>query len=423
VTPAHRVVLVGGGFAGLTTATALRRAPVDITLLDRRNFHLFQPLLYQVATGGLSPANIAAPLRGVLKRQTNCTVLLAEVKSIDPKRKFVLSNLGEHAYDTLLIATGASHAYFGHPEWEQSAPGLKTLEDALAIRSKVLLAFERAEATDDLEHRRRLLTFVIVGAGPTGAELAGAIAEMARHTLRGNFRHFDSAMAQVILLEGGPRVLAAYPPQLSLHAHHALQRLGVEVILNAKVTDITGDCVTYERAGQVHQLHSDVILWGAGVQGSPLGEALAQGAGCSLDRQGRVMVNPDLTVPGHPDILVLGDLARLDQDGQPIPGVAPAAMQMGRYAARLIQARLRGHTLKPFRYHNKGTMATLGRGAAVADLGSLRLHGYPAWLAWLFLHLLFLVGFESKLLVLIQWAWNYITRARSARLIADTPVT
>jgi NADH:ubiquinone reductase (H+-translocating) len=422
VTPLHRVVIIGGGFAGLTAAMSLRRAPVEITLLDRRNFHLFQPLLYQVATGALSPANIAAPLRGVLKRQKNCTVLLAEVRSFDPARKVVATDVGEHPFDTLLLCTGASHAYFGHPEWETYSPGLKTLEDALAIRARVLLAFENAEATADIEHRRRLITFVIVGAGPTGVELAGAIAELARHTLRNNFRHIDPAAAQVILLEGGPRVLAAYPPQLSEAARKSLVRLGVEVHLNSKVTNLTADCVTYEREGCTHQLHSEVILWGAGVQGSPLGNALAQATGAQLDRQGRILVQPDLTIPEHPNIFVIGDLARLDQDGQPVPGVAPAAMQMGRYAARLIQARLRGHTLKPFRYHDKGTMATIGRGAAVADLGWLRLSGYPAWLAWLFLHLLFIVGFENKFLVLVQWAWNYVTRARSARLIADTPV-
>jgi NADH:ubiquinone reductase (H+-translocating) len=422
VTPAHRVVIIGGGFAGLTAAMSLRRAPVEITLLDRRNFHLFQPLLYQVATGALSPANIAAPLRGVLKRQKNCTVLLADVRSFDPARKVVVSNVGEHPYDTLLLCTGASHAYFDHPEWEKYSPGLKTLEDALAIRARVLLAFEKAEATADIEHRRRLLTFVIVGAGPTGVELAGAIAEMARHTLRNNFRHIDPASAQVILLEGGPRVLAAYPPHLSEAARKSLVRLGVEVHLGSKVTNLTADCVTYEREGRAHQLHSDVILWGAGVQGSPLGNALIQATGAQLDRQGRILVQPDLTIPGHADIFVVGDLARIDQDGHLVPGVAPAAMQMGRYAARLLQARIRGHTLKPFRYHDKGTMATIGRGAAVADLGWLRLSGYPAWLAWLFLHLLFIVGFENKFLVLVQWAWNYVTRARSARLIADTPV-
>jgi len=422
VTPAHRAVIVGGGFAGLTAARALRGAPVDITLLDHRNFHLFQPLLYQVATGGLSPANIAAPLRGILQRQKNCTVLLAKVQSFDPARRVVVSDLGEAPYDSLIVATGASHTYFGHPEWEPFAPGLKTLEDALAIRAKVFLAFERAEATADLEHRRRLLTFVIVGGGPTGVELAGAIAELARHTLRNNFRNIDPAMAQVVLLEGGERVLSAYPPKLSERARQSLQHLGVEVILGAKVTDITADHVTYEWDGTTHQLHSDVILWGAGVQGSPLGKALAETTGVPLDRGGRILVQPDLTIPGQPNIIVIGDLAHVEQDGQLVPGIAPAAMQMGTYAARLIRARLRGHGLQPFHYHNKGTMATIGRGAAVADLGWLRLSGYPAWLAWLFLHLVFLVGFENKFLVLLQWAWNYLTKARSARLIADTPV-
>ncbi len=418
----HRVVIVGGGFAGLTAAMALKRAPVEVTLLDRRNFHCFQPLLYQVAAGGLSPANIAAPLRGILQKQKNARVLLAEVGHFDAKRRVVISDLGEHPYDTLLVCPGVSHAYFGHDAWSDHAPGLKTLEDAVSIRAKVFLAFERAEALADPAEQKKLITFIVVGAGPTGVELAGAIAELARHTLRGNFRNVDPACARVILLEGGDRVLSSYPHRLSKKAELSLRRLGVEVLLQAKVIDIIPSQVTYEQHGQQTKLGAGVILWGAGVEGSPLAQALATATQATLDRSARLIVQPDLTLPGFSEIMVLGDLAHFQQEDKPVPGVAPAAMQMGRYAARLIQARLRGKTLKAFRYINKGSMATIGRGAAVADLGWLQLSGYPAWLAWLFLHVIFLVGFESKLLVLIQWAWNYITRARSARLIADDPI-
>lgn len=415
----HRVVIVGGGFAGLTAAQALRRVPVDITLLDRRNFHCFQPLLYQVATGGLSPANIAAPLRGILQKQKNCTTLMTDVERIDPQHQVVHSSLGTHPYDTLLVCTGASHAYFGHPEWEAFAPGLKTLEDAVAIRARVFLAFEKAEACTDPVERQRLLTFVIIGAGPTGVELAGAIAELARYTLRGNFRNIDPSSAHIILLEGGNRVLASYVPTLSDAGLASLKRLGVDIRLGAKVTALTDERVTYEHAGQTIELPASVILWGAGVQGSPLGKQLAEATRCELDRQGRVRVKGDLTLPGYPNIFVLGDLAHVEHDGKLVPGVAPSAMQMGKYAARLIDARLRYKIIPQFVYQDKGSMATIGRGAAVADLNFIKLTGYPAWLAWLFLHVIFLVGFESKLLVLMQWAWNYITRARSARLIAD----
>jgi len=419
---AHRVVIIGGGFAGLTSAMALKRTPVEVTLLDRRNFHCFQPLLYQVATGGLSPANIAAPLRGILQKQKNCTVLLANVESIDPNRKVVCSNLGEHAYDSLIVCTGASHAYFGHDEWEKHAPGLKTLEDAVAIRARVFLAFEMAEASVDPKEQERLLTFVIIGAGPTGVELAGAIAELAKHTLKGNFRNIDPASARIILLEGGDRVLAAYVPKLSDAALQSLHRLGVEVRLGAKVVEVNAESVKYQLGEQTIELPAHVILWGAGVKGSPLGKMLAEVTQDKLDRQGRLMVQGNLTLPSHDNIFILGDLAHVEQDGKLLPGVAPVAMQMGTYAARLIDARLRRKIIPPFRYSDKGSMATIGRGAAVADLNIMKLTGYPAWLAWLFLHVLFLVGFESKILVLFQWAWNYITRARSARIIADAPI-
>ncbi len=419
---AHRVVIVGGGFAGLTAARALKRAPVEITLLDRRNFHCFQPLLYQVATGGLSPANIAAPLRGILQKQKNCTTLLADVHRIDPVKQIVYSNLDEHPYDSLLICTGASHTYFGHDEWGKNAPGLKTLEDAVAIRARLFLAFEKAEASTDPTERERLLTFVVIGAGPTGVELAGAIAELSRHTLKGNFRNIDPASARIILLEGGDRVLASYVPKLSTSALHALQRLGVEVRLGTTVTQVAEQSVTYQLNGEQTQLPAHVILWAAGVQGSPLGKLIAEVTHDKMDRQGRLMVQNNLTLPSHDNIFILGDLAHVEQEGKLLPGVAPVAMQMGTYAVRLILARLHGKIIPAFKYHDKGSMATIGRGAAVADLNIMKLTGYPAWLAWLFLHVIFLVGFESKILVLFQWAWNYITRGRSARLIADAPV-
>lgn len=418
----HRVVIIGGGFAGLTAAMALKRSSVEVTLLDRRNFHCFQPLLYQVATGGLSPANIAAPLRGILQKQKNCTVLLANVDRIDPSRNVVHSNLGEHPYDSLIVCTGASHAYFGHDDWEKHAPGLKTLEDAVAIRAKVFLAFEMAEASNDPKKREELLTFVVIGAGPTGVELAGAIAELSRHTLKGNFRNIDPASARIILLEGGERVLMSYVPKLSDAALHSLRRLGVDVRLGTKVIEVNAESVKYHLGDRTIELPAHVILWGAGVQGSPLGKMLAEVTHDKLDRQGRLMVQGNLTLPSHDNIFILGDLAHVEQDGKLLPGVAPVAMQMGTYAARLIDARLRRKIIPPFRYSDKGSMATIGRGAAVADLNFMKLTGYPAWLAWLFLHLLFLVGFESKILVLFQWAWNYVTRARSARLIVDDQI-
>lgn len=418
----HRVVIIGGGFAGLTAAFSFKNKPVEVTLLDRRNFHCFQPLLYQVATGGLSPANIAAPLRGLLRKQKNTKVLLAGVQGFDSARRVVISDLGEHPYDSLLLCTGATHTYFGHDDWAKIAPGLKTLEDAIAIRAKIFLTFERAEACASTDEQKKLLTFVIVGGGPTGVELAGAIAELAHHTLRGNFRNIQPETTRIILIEGEERILSAYPPTLSAHALKSLTRLGVEVHLKSRVKEVAPDHVTYDYQGQQQTIQASVILWGAGVQGSEVGRALADATKCEVDRHGRLKVEPDLSISGHPEVFVLGDLANFEQDGKPVPGVAQVAIQMGRYAARLVIARLQGKTLAPFRYHDKGNMATIGRGAAVADLGWLRLWGYPAWLAWLFLHLIFLVGFESKMLVLIQWAFNYITRARSARLIADDPM-
>ncbi|MEO8587341.1 MAG: NAD(P)/FAD-dependent oxidoreductase [Acidobacteriota bacterium] len=414
-----RIVLVGGGFGGLYTARRLGSLPVDVTLLDRRNFHLFQPLLYQVATGALSPANIAAPLRAILKRSRNTRVLLADVTGFDVERRRVFATSGEFPYDTLVVAAGVRHQYFGHDDWESEAPGLKTIEDAMEMRRRILLAFERAETETDPAERRALLTFVIVGAGPTGAELAGALGEIARHTLSREFRAIDPAEARILLVEGGARALAAYPPELSAKAERSLAAIGVETVLNASVTSVQGGRVTISRGGAPDTIEARTILWAAGVVASPLAAALAAATGAPTDRAGRIAVQENLTLPGHPEIFVLGDMAAFsDTKGHPLPGVAPVAMQQGRYVARVIAGRLAGRVVKePFRYRNRGSMATIGRGRAIADLGFLRLAGYPAWLAWLFIHLMYLVQFGNRVLILVQWAWNYLTWSRSARLI------
>ncbi|MBL8878715.1 MAG: NAD(P)/FAD-dependent oxidoreductase [Phycisphaerales bacterium] len=416
---AHRVVIVGGGFGGLFATQALRRAPLTVTLIDRRNFHLFQPLLYQVATGGLSPANIAAPLRNILKRQQNARVLLGEVVDLDPPARTVrLADQTTVEYDALIVATGVSHNYFGRDDWSARAPGLKTIEDATEIRRRILLAFENAELTRDPAARAAMLTFVVIGAGPTGVELAGALAEIARDTLRHDFRAFDPADATILLIDAADRVLPGYPPDLSAKAKRSLQQLGVTVRTAVRVLEIQADKITLQTGEHVADLAAHTVLWAAGVRASPLGALLARRTACTLDRVGRVLVNPDLTIPNHPEIRVIGDLALLnDEHGRPLPGVADVAMQQGRYAARAIVAELHGRTLPPFRYRHKGSMATIGRAAAVADFGRVRLSGYLAWLAWLFVHLINLIGFQSRLLVLLQWAGNYITHNRAARLI------
>lgn len=412
-------MIIGGGFGGLETAKRLKRVPVQVTLLDRRNFYLFQALLYQVATGGLSPANIAAPLRELLKRNQNTTVLLAEAVDIDAANHRVILRDGEVPYDTLVIAAGARHQYFGHEaEWEPHAPGLKTVEDATEIRRRVLLAFERAERETDPARQKALLTFVVVGAGPTGVELAGTLAEMSRGTLRYNFRNFDPASALILLVEGTDRVLPPYPAKLSAKATRSLERLGVTVRTGAQVVDLNADSVTLQTGDQKEIIPTCTILWAAGVLASPLGKLLAKAAGAELDRVGRVIVGPDLTVPGHPEIFVIGDMAQVkDEKGIPLPGLAPVAIQEGRYVASLIQARLTGSSLPPFRYRDPGTMATIGRNAAVANLGWLQLSGRVAWLAWIFIHLAKIAQFHNRWLVFWQWAWNYFTRGRSARLI------
>jgi len=414
----HRVVIIGGGFGGLSAARRLKHAPLDVTLIDRCNYHLFQPLLYQVATGALSPANIASPLRNILKRQKNARVLLAEATRIDVANRRVILSDGAVDYDTLIVATGASHQYFGHAEWEQFAPGLKTVEDATDMRRRILLAFETAEREPDPEKVRALLTFVIVGGGPTGAELAGALGEIANDTLRRDFRKIDPSDAQIILVEGTDRVLPAYPPALSAAARAMLERRGVTVRTNSLVIDIRHDAVTVREGERVETIPTRTILWAAGVLGSPLGRMLCDAAGSKFDKAGRVIVEPDLTLEGHPEIFVIGDLANFShQTGAPLPGVAQPAIQAGRYVAGAIENRLRGKIIKPFHYEDKGNLATLGRGAAVADINGLHLSGLPAWLIWIFIHLLYIVEFQNRLLVFIQWGWFYFTYDRTARLI------
>ncbi|HEX7140642.1 MAG TPA: NAD(P)/FAD-dependent oxidoreductase [Vicinamibacterales bacterium] len=407
-----RVVIVGGGFAGLYAARALRRAPVRITLVDRHNYHLFQPLLYQVATAALNPSDIAAPIRSILRSQGNVSVLLGEATSIDVNRKSVaLADGAELPYDYLIVATGATHSYFSHPEWEPNAPGLKSIDDALEIRRRVLLAFEAAEREEDEGERKALLTFVIVGAGPTGAELAGALSEIARQTMLRDFRHINPSSARIILVEGKERVLPTYPPGLSQKAQRQLEHLGVEVITNAVVTSLD------EREVCIGEktIPTRTILWAAGVTASPLARSL----GVPLDRAGRVVVNPDLTIAGHPEVFVAGDLAAVED----VPGVAPAAIQEGNHTADNIERAVAGKPPRPFHYFNKGELATIGRAAAVADIRGIRLSGFIAWVAWLTIHIFFLIGFRNRFLVITQWAWAYVTYQRGARLITGDPAT
>lgn len=417
----HRVVIVGGGFGGLAAARGLRRArDIEVTLVDRRNFHLFQPLLYQVATGGLSPANIAAPLRSVLKRQRNAQTLLGEVRGIDPQKRVVLlANGKELEFDSLILATGARHHYFGHDkDWEQRAPGLKTLEDATEIRRRILSAFERAEqrAADDPQQP---LTFVVVGGGPTGVEMAGAVGELARHTLRGEFRKTNPASARVILVEGQPHILAQYPEKLAAKATAALQRLGIEVRTQSTVTEVTEESVTISGNGDLENVPVDCVMWAAGVKAGSMAAHAATALDAETDRAGRLLVTDHCEIPEHSSIFAIGDMVHFSQTGEPLPGVAPVAIQQGAFVAKVIRRRLRNKSTWPFRYKDKGQMATIGRGAAVAQIGRFAFNGYLAWLAWLFVHLILLVGFQNRVLVLLQWAWNYFTRNRSARLITN----
>jgi NADH dehydrogenase len=405
------VVVVGGGFAGLYAARELARHGVRVVLVDRLNYHLFQPLLYQVATASLSPGEIAEPLRAILRKYRNVDVLLGEVERIDVAARTVTLDDGEQlSYDYLVLATGARHSYFGHDNWEPLAPGLKSLADALEMRRRIFLAFELAEREEDPARRQALLTFVIVGGGPTGVELAGAIAEIARHTVSQDFRHFDPRQSRIILLERGNRILEAYPPDLSASAQRSLEHIGVEVRTGEGATDIQPD---YVLIGD-KKLPTYTVLWAAGVAASPLGRQL----GVEVDRSGRVPVLPDLSVAGHPEVFVAGDLALLRQpNGKTLPGLAPVAIQQGESVGANIVRSLNGQERRPFHYFDRGTMATIGRAAAVADIRGLHLSGFPAWLSWLFIHLLFLIGFENRVLVLIQWAASYLSYQRGARLI------
>ena len=423
----HKVVIIGGGFGGLYAARALADAPVEVTLIDRRNFHLFQPLLYQVATGGLSPANIAVPLRSLLRRNPRCEVLLADVVDFDLTGRRVLlapeedEPAGSIAYDTLIVAAGARFNYFGRDEWRPLAPGLKSIEDATEIRRRVLTAFERAEREADAQRRRRWLTFAIVGGGATGVELAGALAELAHYTLRRQFRSIDPAEAKIVLLEGRERVLPPFAPELSDKTRQSLERLGVTVRTGVNVTNIEPHRVSLAIGDKNETIDAGTVLWTAGVRAVRLAERLAAAAQAPADRSGRIQVEPDLTVPGHPEIFVIGDMAHFaHQTREPLPGVAPVAMQQGRYAAAAIRARLAGQKPPAFHYHDKGSMAVIGRAAGVADLGRIKLSGYLGWLGWLTIHLAYLAQFENRMLVLTQWAWNYWTRNRAARLITRT---
>jgi len=420
----HRVVIIGGGFGGLNAARALRRAPVEVTLIDRRNFHLFQPLLYQVATGGLSPANIAAPLRAILEHQANARVVLGDVSELNLAGRWVRVGDEQIAYDTLVVSAGAEDSYFGHDDWEALAPGLKSLEDATEIRGRVLSAFEEAELSEDLAVRQSWLNFVVVGGGPTGVELAGAIAELARHTLKNNFRRIDPATARIVLIEGEPHVLPSFSPQLRARAQRSLDQLGVTLELGARVVAISATAVTVRRGDVVTEIPARTVLWAAGVRANPLGRQIAEQTGAEVDRGGRLIVGPDCTVAGRREVFVIGDLAAFQHGTErPLPGLAPVAIQQGRYAAKAIRSRLAGRDVAPFRYRDRGSMATIGRARAVAAIGPLEFGGILAWLAWLFIHLLFLVGFQNRLLVLVQWAINYFTRNRAARLITGEPAT
>lgn len=415
----HHVVVVGGGFGGLYTVQALRNVPVHITLIDRRNFHLFQPLLYQVATGGISPADISSPLRAILKNQSNVSVLLAEVVDIDPTNQEIILSDGRLHYDTLVLATGVENHYFGHTGWDSQAPGLKSIEDAIQIRKQILIAFEAAERETDPLRRRAWMTFVVIGGGPTGVEMAGAIAELAHNTLPGEYQNIDPTDTQIVLLEGKGAVLPEYPQKSSASAKQSLEKLGVTVLTGALVEDIQeGRLIFRWMDGGEAQIQTRTILWAAGMRATSLSKVLQLRMGAELDRYGRVMVDQELALNSHPNIFAIGDMAHFaGPDGEPLPGVAPVAMQQGRFVASVIKRRLAGQSSPGFAYKDKGSLAVIGRNAAVAVFGRLRLSGFPAWLAWIFIHIWYLIEFDNKILVLIQWAWNYFTRKRGARLI------
>lgn len=415
---AHRVLIIGGGFGGLYAAKKLKNPAIEVTLIDRRNFHLFQPLLYQVATGELSPADVAFPLRAVLSGHRNTKVLLAEALDLDPHRRVVKIEGDELVYDSLIVATGARNHYFGSPHWEQFAPGLKSLEEATDIRHRILYAFEAAERERNPERRLAWLTFVVVGAGPTGVELAGALGEIANDTLKGDFRLIRPEEARILLLDGSPRVLTPFAPQLSAEAERALIRLGVRSLLNVKVVGVDSEGVDVQSGTSVDRIASKTVLWGAGVTASIFAATLAQRTGAEVDRGGRIVVDTFCNIPGHPEIFVIGDIAHITgKDGRLLPGVAPTAMQQGRYVAEVILRRLRNLPIQPFRYFDKGSLAVIGRASAVAQFGKMRFAGVIAWLLWLFVHLMYLVTFQNRLIVFIRWAFHYVTYNRGARLI------
>lgn len=412
----HRVTIIGGGFAGFWATRCLKKADVEITLVDRRNFHLFQPLLYQVATGALSPADIASPLRGVLARQKNVTVKLGEMIGFDPKLRKVILNDSELEYDILVVATGSENHFYGNDHWSEIAPGLKTIEDALNIRNRIFSAFERAEKETDPTERVRLMTFVIVGGGPTGIELAGALAEIARITLRDNFRSINPMDAQIIVLEGGQDILSGFDSKLRSAAKRSLASLGVKVHTEVFAENIDKLGVTVVEKDHRYRIDSGTVIWAAGIRPSPIAKLLADESG--LHNTGRVIVNANLNLPKHDNVFVLGDLAfSTDRSGKPLPGTAPVAMSQGRYVAHYIVDKIKNKSTKPYHYKSRGNMAVIGRAAAIADLGWAQFSGYPAWLLWLFVHLMYLVEFDNRLIVFIQWAWNYFTRTRGARLI------
>ncbi|MEO0803774.1 MAG: NAD(P)/FAD-dependent oxidoreductase [Cyanobacteria bacterium J06642_2] len=421
----HRVTIVGGGFGGLYAAKELGSSPYHVTLLDRRNFHLFQPLLYQVATGGLSAGDISSPLRAVLNQHKNVQVLMGEMRDIDPDRKRIILTDGELSYDTAIVATGTRHHYFGNDDWEERAPSMKTIEDALEVRRRIFSAFEAAEKETDPVKRQAWLTFVVVGAGPTGVELAGALAELAHGTLVDDFRSINTSDARIILLEGADRVLPPYPIDLSERATRSLETLGVEIRTSTFVTQINDDAVRFRSGDREGNIATRTTLWAAGVKASKIGRVIAERTGVEIDRTGRVMVAPDLSIPEYPDLFVIGDLAHYahQDEGKPLPGLAPVAMQQGRYVARLLQQRWKGKTPSSFHYAHQGSLAVIGRHAAVADLGRLKIAGWSAWFVWTFVHIYYLVEFDNKLLVLMQWGWNYFTRKRGARLITGPSET
>jgi NADH:ubiquinone reductase (H+-translocating) len=412
--PRPRVVILGAGFGGLSCAQALRRANVDITLIDRQNYHCFQPLLYQVATAALSPADVAWPIRHILRRQNNATVFMTDVTGIDPAARIVVTKSGSFPFDFLVVATGAMHSYFGHNGWAEFAPGLKRIEDATRTRRSILSAFEQAELTDDDTLRRKLLTFVIVGGGPTGVEMAGAIAEVARQTLKRDFRRIDPRMSRIVLIEAGPRVLPAFSEQHSRYAQDALTAMGVEVKTATLVTGCDARGVDLANG----RIDAGSVVWAAGVMASPAADWLA----ADHDRAGRIIVGPDLALPRHDNIFVIGDTAAVnDATGRPVPGLAPAAKQMGRYVGRLIAVRLAGRTLPPFRYRNEGVLATVGRRSAIVELGPLQLQGFIGWLFWSVAHIYFLIGLRNRFVVAVTWLWSYLTFQRGARLITEVP--